>query len=397
MAEQSFIEKLLCSLGGDRFTKESTEASLQAALEEAGKNTVPVDIRNDKWILFSDLHKGAKNGADDFRRCEAIYVRALEHYFEKGFSLCVLGDAEELWEEFPRTVIQHNHASFAAESRFHLEGRYLRLWGNHDEIWQDPKTVRRLLQPVYGNRHLDVPESILFDVRDGDDRLGRVLLVHGHQGTQNEGGDNRFAKWVLHNLWRPLQVLTGFSCNTPATDWRLRRARDRLIYGWVVNQPGLALIAGHTHAPVFESYSHRARLIKELSSAVSNMDTPTQAERERELKRVEELTSELERLESRLSPQERQEAEPLEDPLPCYFNTGCCCFEDGDITGIEISDGHIRLVRWPDDEGNPRAKVLESGSLKDVFRSLENKRGLSGSGYSPYTSVPGKKVYQPNQ
>lgn len=88
------------------------------------------------------------------------------------------------------------------------------------------------------------------------------------------------------------------------------------------------------------------------------------------MERIEALTSELERLESTLSPQERRESEPLEAPLPCYFNTGCCCFEDGDITGIEISEGQIRLVRWPDDEGNPRGKVLEAGSLKDVFRSL---------------------------
>lgn len=371
MAEQSFIERVLCRLGGDRFTKESTEASLRAALDEAGRNTVRLDIRTDKWILLSDLHKGAKNGADDFRRCEATYVTALEHYFEAGFSLCVMGDAEELWEEFPRTVIQHNHASFAAERRFHLEGRYRRLWGNHDEIWEDPGTVRRLLQPLYGNKQLDVPESILFDVRDGNEKLGKVLLVHGHQGTQHESGDNRFAKWILHNIWRPLQVLTGFSCNTPATDWRLRHARDRMIYQWVADQPGLALIAGHTHAPVFESYSHRARLIARLSSAVANMNTLAEDKREDEMKRVEELTSELERLESTLTPQERRESEPLENPLPCYFNTGCCCFEDGDITGIELSEGGIRLVRWPDDEGNPRGKVLESASLKDVFRSLK--------------------------
>ena len=371
MAERSFIERILCSLGGDRFTRESTEASLQAALEEARKNILRIDIQKDNWILFSDLHRGAKNGADDFRHCEETYVRALEHYFGAGFNLCVMGDAEELWEEFPGTVIQHNRASFLAESRFHLEGRYLRLWGNHDDIWQDSKTVRRYLQPLYGKKRLDVPEAILLDVMDGTEKLGQVLFIHGHQGTQNDGRTNDLAKWILRNIWRPLQVLTDFSCNTPATDWRLRHARDRMIYDWVVNQPGLVLIAGHTHAPVFESYSHRARLVARLSSAISNMNSLTEDKRQEELKRIEKLTSELEQLERGLSPQERREPEPLENPLPCYFNTGCCCFGDGDITGIEISDGEIRLVRWPDDAGNFRGKVLESGSLKEVFRSLE--------------------------
>jgi len=371
MAAQNFIAKILCSLGGDKFTQESTEASLQKVFREAQENIVRFDIRKDKWILFSDLHKGAKNGADDFRRCEGHYVTALEHYFEAGFSLCVMGDAEELWEEFPRTVIQHNPVSFAAESRFHHEGRYLRLWGNHDEIWEDPKSVRRLLQPLYGKRRLEVPEAILLDVRDGNKTLGRILLIHGHQGTQNEGGNNRFAKWILHNIWRPLQVLTGFSCNTPANDWQLRRARDKIIYQWVVTQPGLVLIAGHTHAPVFASYSHRARLKSKLSTARSKMESLARDEQEEEMKRVEKLSSDLQTLESNLSPEERLESEPLENPLPCYFNTGCCSFEDGDITGIEISNGEIRLVRWPDDDGNPACKVLESSRLEDVFQAIK--------------------------
>jgi predicted phosphodiesterase len=110
------------------------------------------------------------------------------------------------------------------------------------------------------------------DVCDGSDTLGRILLVHGHQGTQNEGKNTNFSKWILHNIWRPIQVLTGFSCNTPATDWRIRDDRERLIYHWTTRQPKLILIAGHTHAPVFESYSHRGRLIAEISHARANKE-----------------------------------------------------------------------------------------------------------------------------
>lgn len=35
--------------------------------------------------------------------------------------------------------------------------------------------------------------------------------------------------------------------------------------------------------------------------------------------------------------------------LPSYFNTGCCRFEDGDITGIELAEGEIRLIKWAED------------------------------------------------
>jgi hypothetical protein len=55
---------------------------------------------------------------------------------------------------------------------------------------------------------------------------------------------------------------------------------------------------------------------------------------------------------------------------PCYFNTGCCSYSDGDVTGIEISGGEIKLVRWPDDQGNPRAKILEQRNLKEIFESI---------------------------
>jgi len=371
MTKQNFIARALCSLGGDKYTKEGTEASLQKAHLQAQQDIVRFDIQNDKWILLSDLHKGAKNRANDFQRCEEHYLTALNYYFEQGFNLCVMGDAEELWEEFPHVVIQNNSNTFAIERKFHEAGRYMRLWGNHDEIWGNPKTARRLLEPLYGHKHLEVLESILMEIGDGNETLGNILLIHGHQGTQNEGQNNDFTKWVLHNIWRPLQVVTGLSCNTPATDWKLRYDRDKIIYHWAANQPGLVLIAGHTHTPVFASYSHRARLLAEIASLHARLGTKNTAQTDSELIQSEKLSSELQALEKNFSAEELKTVEPLENPLPCYFNTGCCCFEDGDITGIEISAGEIRLVRWPDDEGNPKCKVLQSDSVQGIFNTLK--------------------------
>jgi hypothetical protein len=40
---------------------------------------------------------------------------------------------------------------------------------------------------------------------------------------------------------------------------------------------------------------------------------------------------------------------------------------DGDVTGLEFSDGEIRLIRWPDDEDAPKPKVLAREKLNDVF------------------------------
>ena len=52
---------------------------------------------------------------------------------------------------------------------------------------------------------------------------------------------------------------------------------------------------------------------------------------------------------------------------PCYFNTGCCSFGDGDVTCIEIVNGDIRLVRWPDDDDNPLPKELVTAKLAEVL------------------------------
>jgi hypothetical protein len=375
MRKQNFIAKILCSLGKDKFTKTKTEKALQAAYEKAQKNIRDFDIHNDKWILVSDLHRGAKNKADDFRLCEAAYCAALAYYHELDYCLCIMGDAEELWEENTGLVLKRNDASFSSEKLFHDKGHYLRLWGNHDGIWSDPENVQKDLQPLYGNSPLEVPEAILLRVKNGTDILGDILLVHGHQGTQNEGKNTKLSKWILHNFWRPIQQLTKISCNSPARDWKLRNERDKIIYNWVSTKSNLVLIAGHTHAPVFASRSHRLRLIENLSIArekFSQVPIDQKEKRAEGLNEIARLSAELEWREHKISDEEKNISPSLENPLPCYFNTGCCSFSDGDITGIEIADGAIRLVRWPDDNDQPMQKILQSSPLETLFNELQH-------------------------
>jgi hypothetical protein len=52
---------------------------------------------------------------------------------------------------------------------------------------------------------------------------------------------------------------------------------------------------------------------------------------------------------------------------PWYFGTGCACYDDGGITGIEIDRGEIRLVRWPDESGKPQPHILAYDSLRKLF------------------------------
>ena len=67
---------------------------------------VPFDIKTGKYIIFSDQHKGACNGADDFMVCEERYLAALDYYYAQGFHYIALGDCEEIGGNFVDTLVR---------------------------------------------------------------------------------------------------------------------------------------------------------------------------------------------------------------------------------------------------------------------------------------------------
>ena len=62
-------------------------------------------------------------GADDFKVCESTYLRALDHYHENGYSLFLLGDIEEFWENHIISVIANYREVILSEKRFFDDGR----------------------------------------------------------------------------------------------------------------------------------------------------------------------------------------------------------------------------------------------------------------------------------
>lgn len=77
--------------------------------EEKRKGLViPFDIATGKFIIFSDMHKGTRSGADDFLVCEPAYLAALDYYQTNGFHFIALGDCEELWENSLTAIKKHN-------------------------------------------------------------------------------------------------------------------------------------------------------------------------------------------------------------------------------------------------------------------------------------------------
>lgn len=349
-----------------RIIAEALDAAFQRALEqEQAEGEMVLDIQNARMVIFSDHHKGNRDGADDFRLCEQAYHAALAYYDRLRYTLVVMGDVEELWEEWPETVLKAYPRTLELEGQFHSDGRYLRFWGNHDDAWSHADMVERLLVPALGGGPLRVREALILHVLDGEKELGRLFLVHGHQGTFDSERIAPLSKFALRYFWRPVQRIVKFSFNTPARDFELRYAHDSAMYFWSQAQEKVVLIAGHTHRPVFKSESHEditRKSLKEVEEKLTKYPDNSKLQ-----EHAAELAAELEWILVR----NRQFPAPLiELKKPSYFNTGCCAFLDGDVTGLEFSDGEIRLVRWPDDEDRPRPKVLAQARLKDVFVAL---------------------------
>ena len=83
----------------ERISKSLSELKEQIEKQPGKKGPlIPFNAENGRVIVFSDQHKGAKNGADDFMLCEPNYLAALDYYEEKEFYFISLGDNDELWE-----------------------------------------------------------------------------------------------------------------------------------------------------------------------------------------------------------------------------------------------------------------------------------------------------------
>jgi predicted phosphodiesterase len=282
-----------------------------------------MDAASDKFIIFSDQHKGNRDWSDDFTNNEHNYLSALNYYKANQFSFINLGDSEELWKYTADSVLPQNERSFAAEAAFQ-PNNYFKTFGNHDILWKNKMDVERLLKK-YFVMPLPVFEGVLIKTIIENETL-HILCTHGHQGDKLSD-NNSFSTWIVAHIWAPVQRYLRINVNTPSKDDTLRNKHNKLMYEWSSRRKNLLLITGHTHKPVFAS----GRYSPHQSNSINTSD---------------------------------------EKIKPCYFNTGCCCYNDGDITGIEIADGEIRLIKWHFENNESKRMPLEEVTLLQLIKDL---------------------------
>lgn len=327
---------------------------IHKSLEQLNKKC-PVrqlDICNDRWIIFSDHHRGIGDGADDFAPCKETYLAALTYYTNQGYGLILLGDVEEFWENTLKSVITKYADVLKVEKQFYDRGKLLKVWGNHDDAWNHLQKVSTYLFPFFHN--IETHEAIKFKVKDNGDQLGEMLLIHGHQGS---GASDKFAgisKWFVRIIWRNFQRIFKIPLSTPAKSKELKDKHDIAMHTWAKTKRKQLVVCGHTHQPVFMSKNHLDILQKEKNEllATADLSNARLIAIETRIKELEKKTTAIGTL--------------VADDKPCYFNSGCCSFADGDITGLELSDGEIRLIKW---QQNDRF-LINSERLTDIYSSL---------------------------
>jgi UDP-2,3-diacylglucosamine pyrophosphatase LpxH len=321
---------------------------------------IQFDSTRDKFIIFSDQHKGAGDGADDFLLCAPNYLAALDYYFDNGYLYIALGDCEELWENTLTAVKSKQKATFEKEKLFADADRFIKIFGNHDLYWQNDPFGSLQLKEIFG-KNIPIYEGVLLKTTS-DAYPVNILCTHGHQGDMVSDG-NWFSKFFISRIWAPLQSLLRINPNTPAYDAQLKTLHNSLMYEWSAAQKNLFLITGHTHQPVFESLTHIERLYRQLLFARKVNDQGM----------IETLEKDIT---FRRFAFDNISADYLK-MLPTYFNSGCCCFSDGDITGIEIEKDCLRLIKWHNKDGVPQRMILEESPLSELIRAITSPAGTN--------------------
>lgn len=245
-----------------------------------------------RFIFFSDCHRGDGSESDDFAINKAIYMEALHYYHQHGFTYVEIGDGDELWENRSFSRILKVHADvFLQLRKFNREGRLYMISGNHDIVKRRRSFVEKNLYQYFNDntqRYEPLLEGI--QIRDGlilkhKDTSGKIFVVHGHQDDLLNDRLWPLARFLVRYVWRRLEILGIQDPISPAKNYYRKEKVEENILGWVRSTHQMT-IAGHTHRASYPASGS-----------------------------------------------------------PPYFNTGCCVHPDS-VTGVEIQDGLVQLVRW---------------------------------------------------
>lgn len=246
-----------------------------------------------KFILMSDCHRGNNSWSDNFANNQNLFFTALNYYYNRGFSYIEIGDSDELWENRKFSEIRQSYSHiFWLMRKFHIKKRLYLIFGNHDMVKKNKDFVEKNLYYYYDDlkkkheklfENIQVHEGLILRHKATDNK---IFIVHGHQGDLFNDYLWWFNRFLVRYIWNPFELFLGFKDFTsPAKNFKKKRIIERKISHWV-KENNQMIITGHTHRPMFPKVGETL-----------------------------------------------------------YFNSGSCVHPRC-ITGIEIQNGEIALIKW---------------------------------------------------
>lgn len=291
----------------------SSKTRLDRAYREA--KILPFN-NNSKFILFSDCHRGDSSFADDFANNRNIYYHALKHYFNEGFQYCELGDGDELWENlFFESILNAHKNVYYLLKQFHKDERLHMIWGNHDMVYRDHDYVEEHLYYYFDpktGKDEELLKGIVYHegiILKHTSTNQEIFLTHGHQADWWNYLFWKWSRFLVRVLWKPLNVMGIADPTSPAKNYKELIRIERRTKKWISENDNRVTIVGHTHRPRFPEPGDIA-----------------------------------------------------------YFNDGSCVHPRS-ITGIEIENGTISLIKW-------EIATKEDGMLQIVRALLEGPQKL---------------------
>lgn len=246
---------------------------------------------NSRYILLSDCHRGTGDTNDNFLKNEFLYLAALEYYFKREFTYIELGDGDELWENRSVRQIKEVHRqSFEMLAKYYAEGRLYAIYGNHDMVKKKSRFAEKHFHTYFCDqamREFPLCPGITFysGIILEDQKKNRdIYLTHGHQADPLNSTFWKLSRFLVRYMWKPLEHIGVSDPTSAAKNNTKKKKSEKILADWAAERNHL-LISGHTHHPMIGT-----------------------------------------------------KASP-------YFNTGSC-IHPGGITGIEIENRCMTLVKW---------------------------------------------------
>jgi hypothetical protein len=179
------------------------------------------------------------------------------------------------------------------------------------------------------------------------------------------------SRCFVRTFWKPIQRVLNIPSTGAAKNIKKRDEKEKAFYGWAKRERVL-FIAGHTHRAIFGSRSKIDKLRGEVEHLVRQASLLPPERRKTGESNIQKKKAALRAyIEREFGGAPETRFETTGESSPCYFNDGCCSYDDG-MTAMEIDNGRIRLVKW--DRNSRKRTVYEEAVLRELFARIGNPK-----------------------